>query len=134
MAEPADAQDLGSCPARGPGSTPGVRMLTLGDRARPAKPCYLLPGIPRLHASNSPQSERPMPVHPATILVVDDEEGVRMVISRTLQGAGFAVLEAEHGEAALVAVRSFDGPLVRLPPPETLRTRPPARDGRPRAG
>ena len=53
-----------------------------------------------------------MPVHPATILVVDDEEGVRMVISRTLQGAGFAVLEAEHGEAALVAVQGFNGPLV----------------------
>jgi|GEM_PF-3017820 len=53
-----------------------------------------------------------MPVHPATILVVDDEEGVRMVISRTLQGAGFAVLEAEHGEAALAAVRAYDGPLA----------------------
>ena len=26
VAEPADAQDLGSCPARGPGSTPGVRI------------------------------------------------------------------------------------------------------------
>ena len=53
-----------------------------------------------------------MPVHPATILVVDDEESVRTVISRTLQGAGFAVLEAEHGEAALVAVQGFNGPLV----------------------
>ena len=29
MAEPADAQDLGSCPARGPGSTPGVRILLI---------------------------------------------------------------------------------------------------------
>ncbi len=29
VAELADAQDLGSCPARGPGSTPGVRMVVL---------------------------------------------------------------------------------------------------------
>ena len=27
VAELADAQDLGSCPARGPGSTPGVRTF-----------------------------------------------------------------------------------------------------------
>jgi hypothetical protein len=35
VAELADAQDLGSCPARGPGSTPGVRtssFLCLPDR------------------------------------------------------------------------------------------------------
>ena len=29
VAELADAQDLGSCPARGPGSTPGVRIYSL---------------------------------------------------------------------------------------------------------
>jgi CheY-like chemotaxis protein len=49
---------------------------------------------------------------PATILVVDDEEGVRTVIARTLEGAGFEVLQAEHGEAALRVVRGFAGPLL----------------------
>jgi CheY-like chemotaxis protein len=48
----------------------------------------------------------------ATILVVDDEEGVRTVIARTLEGAGFEVLQAEHGEAALRVVRAFAGPLL----------------------
>jgi len=48
----------------------------------------------------------------ATILVIDDEEGVRAVIARTLEGAGFEVLEAEHGEAALRVVRGFAGPLL----------------------
>jgi CheY-like chemotaxis protein len=45
----------------------------------------------------------------ATILVVDDEEAVRAVIARTLESAGFTVLEAEHGEAALSVVRGFSG-------------------------
>lgn len=48
----------------------------------------------------------------ATILVVDDEESVRAVIARTLQSVGFAVLEAEHGEAALAVVRGFSGVLA----------------------
>src|SRR3954451_225926 len=52
----------------------------------------------------------PMPA--ATILIVDDEESVRAVIGRTLQSAGFAVLEAEHGEAALAVVRGFSGVLA----------------------
>jgi CheY-like chemotaxis protein len=48
----------------------------------------------------------------ATILVIDDEDGVRAVIARALQSAGFAVLEAEHGEAALSVVRGFSGALA----------------------
>src|SRR5262245_4881144 len=53
----------------------------------------------------------PVPMPAATILVVDDEESVREVIARTLQFAGFAVLEAEHGEAALALFRGFSGML-----------------------
>jgi Response regulator containing CheY-like receiver, AAA-type ATPase, and DNA-binding domains len=37
---------------------------------------------------------------------------VRSVIARTLEGAGFAVLQAEHGEAALGVVRGFLGVLA----------------------
>jgi CheY-like chemotaxis protein len=48
----------------------------------------------------------------ATILVVEDEETVRSVIARTLEEAGFAVLQAEHGEAALGVVRGFLGVLA----------------------
>ena len=48
----------------------------------------------------------------ATILVVDDEELVRSVIARTFEDAGFAVLQAEHGEAALRVVRDFVGVLA----------------------
>lgn len=48
----------------------------------------------------------------ATILVVEDEEIVRSIIARTLEEAGFAVLKAEHGEAALAVVRGFLGVLA----------------------
>ena len=48
----------------------------------------------------------------STILIVDDEAAVRAVIARTLLSAGFAVLEAEHGEAALSVVRGFSGVLA----------------------
>ncbi|MBI5084689.1 MAG: response regulator [Acidobacteria bacterium] len=36
-----------------------------------------------------------------TIMVVEDEPGVRALISSVLRGAGFEVVEAEDGEAAL---------------------------------
>ena len=39
-----------------------------------------------------------------TILVVDDEAMLRHLLARTLADAGFDVLEAENGEAALRAV------------------------------
>ncbi len=36
-----------------------------------------------------------------TILVVDDEDIVRMLVSRTLREAGYRVLQASHGTAAV---------------------------------
>jgi two-component system cell cycle sensor histidine kinase/response regulator CckA len=40
-------------------------------------------------------------VEPATILVVDDEEMVRMVVSRMLSEAGYTVLQAGDGAEAV---------------------------------
>ena len=36
-----------------------------------------------------------------TILVVDDEDIVRALVSRTLREAGYRVLQASHGAAAV---------------------------------
>jgi signal transduction histidine kinase len=44
--------------------------------------------------------------HPSTILVVDDNEATRYIISRSLKGAGYRVLEASCGEEALRMVQS----------------------------
>ena len=49
-----------------------------------------------------------------TILVVDDEEVVRMLVTRALVEAGFRVVEAGHGTAALAVLESgtYDVDLV----------------------
>ncbi|MBI4865634.1 MAG: response regulator [Candidatus Wallbacteria bacterium] len=49
-----------------------------------------------------------------TILVVDDEESVRHLAGRILRKAGYTVLEAEDGEAALATLGQLDGPLHLL--------------------
>jgi PAS domain S-box-containing protein len=46
-----------------------------------------------------------------TILVVDDEEPVRKVISRGLRSHGYNVIEAQHGEDALVVAGAFGAPI-----------------------
>jgi CheY-like chemotaxis protein len=47
-----------------------------------------------------PQSEPP-PSWQRTILVVDDEDIVRGLVARTLRDAGYRVLQASHGAAAI---------------------------------
>ncbi len=57
------------------------------------------------------EAPAPGPVTTATILVVDDEDGVRRMLAKILRGAGYEVLEAESGEAALELLSSYDGAL-----------------------
>lgn len=45
----------------------------------------------------------------ATILLVEDEDAVRMFSARALSNKGYNVLEAAHGEAALEVVESHNG-------------------------
>lgn len=48
---------------------------------------------------------------PATILVVEDEEGIRVAVRRYLEGRGYRVLEAEDPEEALEVAQSAAGPV-----------------------
>jgi len=46
-----------------------------------------------------------------TVLVVDDEQGLRRVATRVLQRAGYTVLTAGSGEEALRVLERHDGPV-----------------------
>jgi two-component system cell cycle sensor histidine kinase/response regulator CckA len=56
-------------------------------------------------------ADRPLaqPRESMTVLVVDDEEGVRRLASRILRTRGFAVLEAASGAEALLVARAWHG-------------------------
>ena len=47
-----------------------------------------------------------------TVMVVDDEPDIRYLLRITLEGAGYGVVEAAHGEAALEQVRRSPPQLV----------------------
>jgi PAS domain S-box-containing protein len=51
------------------------------------------------------------PVQGATVLVVEDEQLVRDLVSRTLRRAGYTVMVAEHGDEALAISRTHVGPI-----------------------
>jgi CheY-like chemotaxis protein len=61
--------------------------------------------------ANSAPHEEPTP---ETILVVEDDVGVRAVISRTLGRLGYEVLAAEGGEEAIEIIRRHEGPIDLL--------------------
>jgi DNA-binding NtrC family response regulator len=58
-------------------------------------------------------SENP-PGQKVVILLVDDEELVRGIVRTALTGAGFDVLDAENGRAALEMSRAHSGPIHLL--------------------
>ncbi len=51
------------------------------------------------------------PLPPRTVLVVDDEEIVRTLVSRALRTAGYRVEEATHGLAGLAVLESGSVPI-----------------------
>jgi len=76
--------------------------------------------VPPTAAPRAPGVEAGVPASP-TILVVDDEAGVRVMIARMLSLAGYQVVSAQSGEEALEIVKDYAAPLelvltdVRMP-------------------
>ncbi len=54
---------------------------------------------------SAPEAAPAQPALLPTFLIVDDSRTVRRIARRILEGCGFAVSEAEHGEMALQACR-----------------------------
>jgi two-component system, cell cycle sensor histidine kinase and response regulator CckA len=69
----------------------------------------------------SPPGPAPGDAVRSTILVVDDEAGVRIMVARMLSLCGYSVVSAQSGEEALSIVREYAAPIdlvltdVRMP-------------------
>ena len=50
----------------------------------------------------------------AKILVVDDSADIRLLLSRTMKGAGYEVFQASDGSEVMPAVHSYQPDLVLL--------------------
>jgi PAS domain S-box-containing protein len=74
----------------------------------------LLPCADTGAAECEPMSRTEEPAPPFTILVVEDEDPLRQATSKMLRKAGYSVLEAEDGSAALDTVRTEKSPISVL--------------------
>jgi CheY-like chemotaxis protein len=77
-----------STPGQGTTFTVGLPLIAGGPRPR----------------RESPEEGEPLPTPGGTVLVVEDEEGVRQLAVRILGTRGYRVLEAHNGEEALAAM------------------------------
>jgi two-component system cell cycle sensor histidine kinase/response regulator CckA len=55
-----------------------------------------------------------LPAHDGTLLLIDDDDAVRRVLSRVLRGSGYLVHDHASGEAAVEFVRCHAGPIDLL--------------------
>lgn len=53
--------------------------------------------------------EQRVEARPATILVVDDEDGIRLLVGKILRHQGYIVLEAKEGQHAIELFRTHQG-------------------------
>ncbi|MDQ6718456.1 MAG: response regulator [Gemmatimonadota bacterium] len=56
-------------------------------------------------------NDPPRPARPLTVLIVDDEEAIRAIVSRVVTNNGHVVLDAHHGADALRVAAAHDGPI-----------------------
>jgi CheY-like chemotaxis protein len=61
-----------------------------------------------MHEDSALEDHKTLIPNEVTVLVVDDEEIVRQVITRLLEASGFNFLEAENGMRALEVVSQYD--------------------------
>jgi CheY-like chemotaxis protein len=75
----------------------------------------LLPQVARGDAAPSPRPQaKPPSAGSETVLVVEDDERVRALVSNILKKDGYRVLEAEHAEKAAEVAEAFSDPIDLL--------------------
>jgi nitrogen-specific signal transduction histidine kinase/CheY-like chemotaxis protein len=74
--------------------------------------------LPRVQGPPAPQPSKPEPAGRSraggTLLVVEDEEEVRALMTEVLAEQGYRVLQAAHGDEALAVSRGFSGTIDLL--------------------
>jgi len=75
--------------------------------------------IPSIEAESIVESEgheaaREMPRATETVLLAEDEEGLRRLAKRVLEGKGYKVIEAKNGKQAIEAAAEYDGQIHLL--------------------
>jgi CheY-like chemotaxis protein len=68
-------------------------------------PCASKPAAPSQGAAAEPE---PLPPSTGTVLLVEDEDLLRLAVAKALRKAGFLVLEASDGSAAIGLMRAKD--------------------------
>ncbi len=85
-----------------------------GSRFTLALPVHVGAALATAEAAAPAETPEPQPADGRTILVVDDDPNATDLIRRTLQGAGFCVVTASSGEAALEQARSLRPAAITL--------------------
>ncbi len=62
----------------------------------------------------APQSQRHLPPGTETVMIVEDEEGIRAWTRHVLESCGYHVLEASHGPQAIALDETFEAPIDLL--------------------
>jgi len=90
----------------------------IGVDSRPGEGTVFQVFLPRVAAPDAAQEPLPpvgaAPSGSETILVVEDDRAVRLLVREILEGAGYQVLEAHGGQEALRLARDHDGPIHLL--------------------
>lgn len=86
------------------------RAASLTDRLLSADPRTAPAASPAMGATSAPSSS----LGGETVLVVEDEDAVRVFTGRALAGSGYTVLEAKRGEEALEIVSHYPGQISAL--------------------
>ena len=91
-----------------------VPEAAVAPAAAPATRAAAPAAVPAPSAAPGPGLPAAAPLPPATLLVVDDDENNRDVLSRVLQSKGYSVVTAASGPEALAVVAAQPVDLVLL--------------------